>query len=283
MRAMVLLVAVLALSASVGCKKAKQVAGVDVAAAATAAVEPAAVGGANCPACPPAATCPTCQVCEACLPAADAVSKAELGAAPVALKVYAPPGLGFTVAKAGEYQLDATTASENDPVLYLYKGDENIGSDDDGGGDRNARLYVFLAPGDYVARVAERAFLPLEAKVKVAAVPPMTPVGALKPGDSLDVEVLEGTSEVRPCQEVTFEVAEAGKYQLDATSGEDLDPIMTLIRDGAVVDENDDFESGGNRASQILRELEPGTYTIRVRDVQNRAATIKVAAAAATE
>jgi hypothetical protein len=278
MRVMVVLVAVLALSTSVGCKKAQQAAGVDVAAAATVPLTTAAAGAATCPACPPASACPVCAAC----PAPDELSKVELGAEPATLKVYPPAGFSFTVAKAGEYRIDATS-SLNDPVLHLYKGDESLGSDDDSGGETNARLYVFLEPGDYVARVGETSWKPLEAKVKVAAAAPMTPVGALKVGESLDVEVPEGTPDVRACQEATFEVATAGKYRLDATSGEDFDPIMTLIRDGVVVDENDDFESGGNRAARIERDFEPATYTVRVCDVQARAATIKVAAAAVTE
>lgn len=280
MRVMLMVIAVSMLFA-VGCKKKDQEAAVDVAAAATTPVSVAAAqaaGGAACPACPPAPTCPECAVC----PDPTVLSKAALGAEATTLKVNAPPGITFAVEKAGEYQIDAI-ASDKDPVVRLFKADEKIGEDDDGGADSNARLFIFLAPGEYTARVAAWDWLPLEAKVTAAAAPAFTPVGAVPVGGELEVSVPEGTDDARPIQEATLEIATAGKYRIDASAGEDNDPELTLIRDGAVLEVNDDLDSSVNRDARIERDLEPGAYVIRVRDVRNTAGAVKVAVAAVTE
>jgi len=280
MRVMLMVVAVSMLFA-VGCKKKDQEAAVDVAAAATTPVSVAAAqaaGGAACPACPAAPTCPECAVC----PDPNALTKAALGADGATLKVAAPAGMTFTVEKAGEYQIDAK-AAEGDPVLRLYKGDENVGMDDDGGVDRNSRLYTFLAAGDYVVRVSEVEWKPVEAKVTVAEAPAITAAGSVAVGAETEVTLPEGTDDVRNIQEVTLEIATAGKYRIDASAGEDFDPTLTLIKDMTIVDQNDDFDSSVNRDARIEADLQPGTYIIRVSDVHNGAATVKVAVAAVTE
>lgn len=281
MRVMVILAAVSMLMVG-GCKKDKGNSVVDAAAAATTPVSIAAAqaGGANCPACPAAPACPPPPECPVCA-APDAVSKVALGADATALKVFAPPGFGFTVEKAAEYQIDAT-ASENDPELRLYKGDEQIATDSDSGGERNARIYAFLAPGDYVARVTEYNFRPVETKVKVAQAPALTSAGALTVGGELEVTMVEGTPEARNVQEATLEITAAGKYRIDAPAGEDVDPVLTLIRDNAVVDQNDDFDSSVDRSARIERDLEPGTYIVRVNEAHGSAGTVKLAASAVT-
>ena len=282
MRVMVMVAAVSMLVVGAGCKKDKGNSVVDAAAAATTPVSIAAAqaGGANCPACPAAPACPPPPECPVC-PAPDALTKADLGAEPAALKVFPPAGFSFTVDKAAEYQIDAT-ATENDPELRLYKGDEQIGADSDSGGDRNARLYVFLAPGDYTARVSEYNWKGIDAKVKVAQAPALTPAGALTVGGELEITLVEGTPEVRNVGEATLEITAAGKYRIDAPAANDLDPVITLIRDNAVVDQNDDFDSSVDRSARIERDLEPGTYIVRVNEAHNTAGAVKLTAAAVT-
>ena len=238
-----------------------------------------ASGAANCPPapeCPAAPACPTCAVCAD----PNALGKADLGADPTTLKVPAPPGFTFTVEKAGEYQIDAVSP-DNDPLVLLYKDAERIGRDDDGGEDHNARLFAFLTPGTYTARVADVDWAAMDAKVQVAAAPAIAVAGTIKPGESLDVSAPEGESNRASSGEATLEIEAAGKYRIDADAPEDNDASMVLIRDNAVVAENDDGDGVEDaHDSRIEADLEPGTYTIRVFDRSNDAATIKVTAAA---
>ena len=162
-----------------------------------------AAGATNCPPppeCPAAPACPTCPECVD----PTALGKTEVGGEATTVKTPAPAGLTFTVEKAGEYQIDAA-ATENDPAVMLYKDDERIGRDDDGGGDRNARLFAFLAPGTYTARVTEIDWQPVEAKVRVQAAAPITPAGTVKVGESLDVPVVEGPNDRESSGEVTVD------------------------------------------------------------------------------
>ena len=106
-------------------------------------------------------------------------------------------------------------------------------------------------------------------------------LGTIKPGESLDVSAPEGESNRASSGEATLEIEAAGKYRIDADAPEDNDASMVLIRDNAVVAENDDGDGVEDaHDSRIEADLEPGTYTIRVFDRSNDAATIKVTAAA---
>jgi hypothetical protein len=281
MRVMLIVVAV-SMMFAVGCKKKDQEAAVDVAAAATTPVSVAAAqaaGGAACPACPAAPTCPTCPECPVCADPA-ALTKGALGTEGE-LKVLPPAGVAFTVETAGEYQIDAKDA-EGDPELRLYKGDELVASDSDSGDEYNALLFVFLTPGEYAARVIDAQWRPITAKVTIAPAPALESAGTLTPGNALDVTTAANDIARNATKEVTLTIADKGNYRIDATTSSDFDAEMQLIRDNAVVAENSDGGDEGTKNARIEQELEPGTYTIRVRDWQNREATINIAVAAVT-
>jgi hypothetical protein len=275
-----LIVVAVSMMFAVGCKKKDQEAAVDVAAAATTPVSVAAAqaaGGAACPACPAAPACPECQVC------ADptALGKAEMGAEGE-LKVLAPAGVAVKIDKPGEYQIDAKS-SGYDPELRLYKGDELVNSDSDSGADYDALLFVFLTPGDYVARVIDAQWRTITAKVTVAEAPALESAGTLTPGNALDVTVPANDIARNATKEVTLTIETKGNYRIDATTSSDFDAEMQLIRDNAVVASDSDSGDEGTKNARIEQELEPGTYTIRVRDWQNRETAINVAVAAVTE
>ncbi|MBI5490200.1 MAG: hypothetical protein HY905_22890 [Deltaproteobacteria bacterium] len=263
---------------SMNCKKKNLEEAVDAVAAATTPVTPAAVPTANCPACPAAAACPACAECAVCAVCADpmALSKAALDAE-TTLKFSPPAGLTFTVEKAGEYQIDAS-AGDLDPIVRLYKGEEKLGEDDDGGVDRNARLFAFLQPGEYVARVGEVNWMPCEPKVKIAAAAPFTSAGAVALGGTLEVSVPEVTDDNRGIVEATLEITEAGKYTVEAAGTGEVDAVLTLIKDNVVVAENDDFDSSVNRNARIEADLQPGTYVLRVTEAHDAAGTVQLSA-----
>jgi len=263
---------------SMSCKKKNLEEAVDAVAAATAPVTPAAVPTANCPACPAASACPACAECAVCAVCADpaALSKAAVDAE-TSLKFIPPAGLTFTVEKAGEYQIDAA-AGDLDPIVRLFKGDEKLGEDDDGGVDRNARLFTFLQPDEYVVRVGEVNWMPCEPKVKIAAAAPFTSAGAVALGGQLEVSVPEATDDNRGIVEATLEITEAGKYTVEAAGAGEVDAVLTLIKDNAVVAENDDFDSSVNRNARIEADLQPGTYVLRVTEAHDAAGTVQLSA-----
>jgi len=68
----------------------------------------------------------------------------------------------------------------------------------------------------------------------------------------------------RPSVEHSFSVRQAGKYVIEMTSDE-IDSYLFLVRDGNLIDEDDD--SGGERNARITRHLEPGEYVIEAASV----------------
>jgi RecJ-like exonuclease len=238
----------------------------------------AAEGAQECPECPVCAECPTCPVCPTCPEcpkAGEAIQVAIGGTATV--EVPPPEGFAFTIAEKGEYQIDVMSSSQ-DPTVRLYKGDERLADDDDGGGNKNSRMYAFLEPGDYSVRVREYDWLPFSAQVRIQVAPPMTSSGVAKPGETLAVQVNEGSNIRDTSAMFTLEIAEQGIYRIDATATGDTDPYLMLVIDNAIAAENDDVEQG-NVASRIERAFAPGNYEFRVRDLRGRSAPITIAVA----
>jgi len=59
----------------------------------------------------------------------------------------------FNVSRRGEYVIEMRS-DDIDSVLHLYRGGEQIASNDDGGGGLNARIETELAPGEYVVEAS---------------------------------------------------------------------------------------------------------------------------------
>jgi len=209
-------------------------------------------------------------------PAASPPGTLLPGAPPTAVEVAAVPGVSFTVAAAGEYQIDGTGTP--DVQLFLVQNGNVLQEDSDSGDGTNARLQTFLAPGTYEARVYEWHGRALAAAAQVTALEPLPSTATLTPGTPQLVQAPAGEMRRAASVEVTLEVRAAGNYRIDATSDPSRDAQLLIHRDGAVVAE--DSDSGDANNAQITRQLEPGSYRLRVYDWMNRDAAITVTATA---
>jgi len=200
------------------------------------------------------------------------------GAPPTAVEVPAVPGVSFTVAAAGEYQIDATGTP--DVQLFLVQNGNVMQEDSDSGDGTNARLQTFLAPGTFEARVYDWHGRALTAAAQVTALEALPSAATLTAGRPQLVQAPAGEMRRAASVEVTLEVRTAGNYRLDATTASDAgrDAELMIHRDGAVVAE--DSDSGDENNAQITRQLEPGSYRLRVYDWMNRDAAITVTATA---
>jgi hypothetical protein len=263
-----------------GCKKKEEASNpvADAVQAVGKAATTAAGGAAECE-CP---TCPECPACPACPePVAAAPTgpvAAALGADPSKLAIPVPPGFTFEIATLGEYEI-SVKAEGKDPKVRLYKGDQAVAEDDDGGGeDRSCLLFAWLEPGTYTAFVNELGNTAADAMIRVAQAAPLPSAGTVKPGEPLEVQVPAATNERSACAEMTLEIAEAGNYRLDAVGGEGIDAQLILIKDSHVV--ATDSDSGGDNNARIEQAFEAGTYVVRVHDWRNNVGTITVSVAA---
>lgn len=180
---------------------------------------------------------------------------------------YDPTSFPLKIEEAGEYQIDAQGAPR-DLKLYVYKLDKLLDQDDDSGERRNARLSIYLEPGEYTLRVLELAAAQIaEAYLSVKKVAPLSSQGTIAPGSSVEVESREPQNAM-----VTVTIAEAGRYRIDATSS--MDARMVLIGNASVMDDDDDGGEGEN--PRIEAELQPGEYQVRVWDYRHRTMTTTV-------
>ncbi len=233
--------------------------------------------GSSEPAAPtPAPTAPTPVPAVPAPPTASPPGMLVPGAPPTAVEVAAVPGVTFTVAAASEYQIDATGTP--DVQLFLVQNGNVMQEDSDSGDGTNARLQTFLAPGTYEARVYEWHGRALAAAAQITALDPMPSTATLTPGTPQLVQAPAGEMRRAACAEVTLEVRAAGNYRIDATSDPSRDAQLLIHRDGSIVAE--DSDSGDANNAQITRQLEPGSYRLRVYDWMNRDAAITVTATA---
>lgn len=199
----------------------------------------------------------------------------QIGQPPASLQVPIPPSMNFTVAENGEYQIDVTAGSGADPKVYLYQGDTLVDQDDDGGDGLNSRLVRFMEPGTYSVRVTDLRARPFTAQVAAQRLQPLTPVGAITLGTPSvvtipDFPILERPRNDRDASRaLTLNVTAAGQYTCTASADNNKDPKMALIQNGQLLEEDDDSGPGRNDAS-ITRQLQPGTYVIRVWDWLHR-------------
>ena len=210
---------------------------------------------------------------------AQALPAITEGGPPQPLHVPAMPLATFTVATPGEFQIDAMGGTA-DAQLVLLSGESTVAQDADSGDGVDARIVAFLAPGAYGVRVYEWQGRAMSARVGVTALAPMTAVASIAPGaPPAVVSVPAGSSPREGSVEVTLTVAAAGNFRLDAvTADSSIDPELMLIQAGALL--ASDSDSGDGTNAQIVHQLAPGVYTLRVRDWINRAGTITVSAVA---
>lgn len=202
------------------------------------------------------------------------VTPATLGQ-PQTIAVAAAPTLTFDVAAAGEYRIDAQGGAM-DAQLALVQGGSVITSDSDSGEGVDARIVTFLAPGSYAARVTEYQGRAMSARVTITRLAALTPVATITPGaPAATVSVPRGDDARSAAAELALEISAAGTYRIDVVSPDaSADPELVVIARDAVVASDSDSGEGTN--AQLVRELAPGSYRLRVRDWQNRAASLRV-------
>ena len=77
--------------------------------------------------------------------------------------------------------------------------------------------------------------------------------------------------------DVALTITGGGSYRIDVSDAT-LDAELQLISNGSVLATGADVADTTN--AQIVRELTPGEYTLRVRDRMSRAGTLSVSVAA---
>ncbi|MBW2464342.1 MAG: hypothetical protein JRH11_22015 [Deltaproteobacteria bacterium] len=219
-------------------------------------------------------------------PAVEGQPTAVAAAAPAALaidgpaqavQIPAPPSVTFDVADRAEYQVDVTSAN-SDVQLYLYQGEELVGTNDDGGEGQDAMLIAALTPGAYQVRIHEHDAHATASQVQVRKLAPLATAGVVPVGGSFSVSAPAGDNDRAATAEVNLVIAAAGNYVIDATSDSSLDPKIALMQDLDEIEVDDDGGDGHN--SRIERTLEPGTYQLRVWDLRRRAVAVEVSLAA---
>jgi hypothetical protein len=203
------------------------------------------------------------------------VAPLTVGAPPTTVAVPAMATAPFTIAAAGEYQIDAIAAGL-DAQLMVVQGDAVVFEDSDSGDGVDARVVAFLAPGSYGARVWEYRGRAMGVRLRVQRLAPLASAATITPGaPPAIVNVAAGASPRESSVEVTLTIATAGTYRIDAVSpGAAIDPELMIIQNGAQL--ATDSDSGEGTSAQIVRAHTPGTYTLRVRDWVSRAGAISI-------
>ncbi|MEL1264559.1 PPC domain-containing protein [Pseudoxanthomonas putridarboris] len=129
--------------------------------------------------------------------------------------------------------------------------------DDDGGDSSDARIVTVLEPGTYT--VTATKYKSDESgglfTLGIATAPPPSPDRQrLYSGESRQASLVPGGKD-----RYGLSVAAAGRYVIDMTS-RNLDSYLYLLRDGAVVEEDDD--GGDSSNARLGVDLEPGDYEI---------------------
>lgn len=175
----------------------------------------------------------------------------------------------FTLTATTSVQIDLSSGV--DPYLYLLasNGQTVLAQDDDGGGNRNARISRSLEPGTYVIEATTDS-----SRRTGSFTLSLRPVGggclaSIPLNQSVNGSWASGCNSThrggRYARYYTFTLASSTAVQIDlssSTSGRD--PYLFLLQGegtgGLVVASDDD--SGEGDTARISRTLAPGTYTV---------------------
>ena len=159
-------------------------------------------------------------------------------------------------------------SSSLDPKVTLMRGSTQVGMDDDGGGDRNARLQVSVNGGtSYKVLVSGFGTTSGSYRLNIES-----QGGG---GSSSSDENVNDRGSIRVGQTRTGNLAgnEVHEYTFRSNSSQTvvitankisstLDPKVALLRNGNQIAMDDD--GGGDRNSRLEQNVSRGTYTIRV-------------------
>jgi len=202
-----------------------------------------------------------------------------VGAAPVTVVVAAAPHWSFVVETAGEYEIDATApAPQNVHLALLDERGWSLASDGDSGDGTNARIAMFLRPGTYSVRASEERHLAADVEVSATALDPLPSLATITPGmPPTTVESPAGEWHRAASVEVAITIVTAGTYRISARGGLECTSEMELRQDAGVLAESSN--GGPNGTAQIDQPMQPGTYSLRLRDTIDRACTHSVTVA----
>lgn len=193
--------------------------------------------------------------------------------------------LRFSISEKAIYQIEIAAREElQDPMVELFRNaaDQSlamIAEDDDGGGQRNARIIAELSAGDYQIAVSDYYGEAGEVSVSLTAWdgesiarlgterwPTETAIEKLGSPPIENTRVLIEESggfrwfSIRPTQ--------AGAYVINVDPADSSDPVVYLFdpnRKFAPLDENDDF--GDSLASRLDAELQAREYLLAVKSL----------------
>ena len=195
-------------------------------------------------------------------------------------------------------------AADGDTVVLLIgpgapDGENLYTYDDDGGRGLYSRIVVTdLEAGEYYIKVRGRqsttAIEAYDLVVSGTLPPPPTP-DDFEPDDTAQTAhalVIGATPQTHSFHSstdvdfVTFTLQRATKLRIETNSAgderdEETDTTITLYRNGRLVETNDD--SGPGLYSRIDKKLKPGTYTLRVTEVEGRQAHAYLVSAQVTQ
>lgn len=193
----------------------------------------------------------------------------------VTMNVASPPGLELTIAEAGEYRVDVIAPEDVDPILFLYRGETLVARDDDGGDDDNARAVVFLEPGTYSVRIAERDGRAFDASVEAQKLEPMETDLTLALGPRQTPLTFPELPNLRRAENerdaaraVALTIPSAARYVCAVRMDNGRIARIRLVRDGRVVAEAAQRLTA--YSAVIETELAPGTYELRMWDADHR-------------
>lgn len=166
-----------------------------------------------------------------------------------------PVAFSLDISENGLLTIDL--GSDDFDAFLELAGDGVAFSDDDSGGNLDARISTVVTPGRYTVTASsygsevEGVFT---LKAELQEVPEGTGGGPLRLGTTHSNELLPGATD-----RYTFTIQRAGRYLIDMTS-EELDSYIRLVRDGIELASDDD--SGGDLNAQLGVELSPGEYEL---------------------
>lgn len=175
------------------------------------------------------------------------------------------PVVGLLSSEPAEFSLEISEhslltidlASDDFDAYLELSGDGLAFSDDDSGGDLNARISTVLSAGRYTVTAssyggeAEGVFT-LQAIAR--EVPEGAGGGPLRLGTTQSSRLLPGATD-----RYTFSIRRAGRYLIDMTS-EDMDSHLSLKREGIELANDDDGGDGLNARLDV--DLSPGEYEL---------------------
>jgi hypothetical protein len=162
----------------------------------------------------------------------------------------------FTLPERRRVQFDASSR-DMDTVLTVQGADFTLSDDDGAGNGTNSRLAQVLDAGEY--NVSVRSVNGRGGVFQLTTATSPAPDGAARPELKIGREV---QGQLRPGNRdlYTLEIPRKGKYVISMTGIGGLDGMVTLMRGGEEVAQQDDSESSLDPSLEV--ELEAGRYVV---------------------